>query len=354
MEFIKERNLIVCYEDNMRLGAWDITTGNYIGKSGRSVQKAPACFNYNKLPSIRYTADEDYSKYLAHAIYCYRSWISDRYEYNEIIGKRFEQLISVGLFPLNRRDLNYEIKLNKNIIKYLKENNQGLYDYNGVINYNIENQYKDYIESIPDWAKSIFYTLMREELPFNYVKTALNRALNEKIYAFSGEPGSYNGNNLIVNVITKYYKMNMEMYKKVEVIPNLLSKYAILRNLYEEYKKAHYNDVLKKNNDLPWLYYENDVFVVRPIITKEGFHDEAAAQNNCVERMYMERVYNKQTHIVTVRRKANPENAFITCEVSNDGQIIQYLGRFNRWPTETDAVKFRTEYQTHLCLANKE
>jgi hypothetical protein len=70
--------------------------------------------------------------------------------------------------------------------------------------------------------------------------------------------------------------------------------------------------------------------------------------------MYMERVYNKQTHVVAVRRKADLENAFITCEVDNNGQIIQYLARFNRQPAETDAIKFRTEYQAHLCSANKE
>lgn len=353
MEFIKERNLIVCYEDNLRLGAWNITTGGYIGRSGRPVQKTPACFNYNNLPSIRYSADENYSKYLGYVIYCYRSWISDGYEYNETIGARFEQLISVGLFPTGRGELNHEIKLNKNIIKYLKENYQGLYNYNGVMNYNIENQYKDYMESIPDWAKSIFHTLMRKELPFNYVKTALNLALNEKIYTFNGKAGSYSGNNIVVNVITEYYKMSMEMYKKVEVIPNLLSKYIILKNLYEEYKMAHYNDVLKEKNNLPWLSYENETFIVRPIITKEDFHYEGTAQDNCVERLYMKHVYDGKTHVVTVRYKATPDKALITCEVSNDGQIKQYLGRFNRTPMDENIRNFRSEYQHHLANVEK-
>lgn len=359
MNFVKERNLIVCYDYDMRLGAWNITTGMFIGKSGRPIKSIPSCFAYSNLPqvySMRDYIDANTSIYLGGMIRLFRDWKATyQWNYNEVIGARFEQLISLNLIPYDRSIFNRDLILTKDVVNHLKEEARGIYATHEVNNFLAKTRHQAYLNTIPKWAHEVFIHLITDGgLPSDYIKTALNRALKEHIGAYAGEEGSYSAKNEMVKVIRGYYTLSMAMYGKVEVTPNFLSKYAILCYIESEYKKAHYNDVLKQNNDLPWLYYENDNFIVRPIVTKEAFHDEATAQSNCVERMYMERVYNKQTHVVTVRRKADPENAFITCEVDNNGQIIQYLARFNRQPTGTDAIKFRTEYQAHLCLVNKE
>ena len=358
MNFVKERNLIVCYDYDMRLGAWNITTGVFIGKSGRPIKSVPSCFSYNNLPqiySVRNYAELNTSAYLASMIRLFRDWKTTyQWVYNEVIGTRFEQLISLNLIPYERNIFNHDLVLTKDVVNYLKQEEYGVYNTYNVNNFLAKTKYQAYLNTIPKWTHDVFFRLIANgDLPFDYIKAALNRAIKEHIGAFTGEENTYSAKDMMTKVIRNYYTISMAIYNKVEVTPNFLSKYAILRYIDDEYKKTHYNDVLKKNNDLPWLYYENDIFVVRPIITKEAFHDEAAAQHNCVERMYMERVYNKQTHIVTVRKKADPENAFITCEVGNNGQIIQYLAKFNRQPTGTDTIKFRTEYQAHLCLANK-
>ena len=112
--------------------------------------------------------------------------------------------------------------------------------------------------------------------------------------------------------------------------------------------KNHYNDGLKKHNDLSWLYYENDKFIVKPLLTKEEFHAETQAQHNCVERIYMERVFNGVTHIVVVRKKDQPDTSLITCEVSNDRNIIQYLKAWNNRCHEQDECDFQEEYATYL------
>lgn len=359
MNFVKERNLIVCYDYDMRLGAWNITTGAFIGKSGRPIKSVPSCFSYNNLPqiySVRNYVELNTSAYLAAMIRLFRDWkASYQWDYNEVIGARFEQLISLNLIPNERSIFNHDLILTKDVVNYLKQEAYGVYNTRNVNNFLAKTRHQAYLNTIPKWAHEVFFRLIvNNDLPLDYIKTALSRAIKEHIGAFTGKEDSYSAKDMMTDVIHNYYTISMTIYNKVEVTPNFLSKYAILRYIGDEYKKTHYNDVLKKNNDLPWLYYENDVFTVRPIITKEAFHDEANAQHNCVERMYMERVYNKQTHVVAVRKKADPENAFITCEVDNNGQIIQYLARFNRQPAETNAIKFRTEYQAHLRSANKE
>lgn len=83
-------------------------------------------------------------------------------------------------------------------------------------------------------------------------------------------------------------------------------------------------------------------------MTKTEFHNEGKAQRNCVERMYMDKVVDGETHVVTVRKKSAPNDSYITCEVSNSRRIIQYLARFNRRPSDKADTDFYHEYASHL------
>lgn len=339
MQFKKERNFIVAYDGVIKLGAWNISDGSFIGKSGKPVKTVPSCFTYRILPSWR-SGEND----LAYAVYWYRTHFS--YYYDEVMGARFEQLLSLGLFPSSTRTLCDKLNLNKKVVEYLKEENNSFYDSTKVARYLALVQHEQYINTLPDWAKEVFCDLLRKDIPTDYIKTALNRVIHEHIDAIYGS--QYNISNSIINILKDYYDISMKLFNKVEVEKNFLSKYAILKYLAEEYKNKHYNEELVKHNDKPWLYYENETFIVRPILTKEDFHIEGEAQRNCVERMYMEKVYKGQTHVVTIRRKSNPNKSYITCEVSNDGRIEQYLARCNESPNEQDARAFKAEYAQHL------
>ena len=106
---------------------------------------------------------------------------------------------------------------------------------------------------------------------------------------------------------------------------------------------------IKKYNDLPSLYYENDEYFVRPLISAQEFHDEATQQNNCVERLYMEGVAKNDTHIVVLRRKSNPSQSFITVEVDGCGKrVIQYLAKNNANPP-AEVEPFMRAYKEHLA-----
>jgi hypothetical protein len=345
MEFKKERNFIVAYDGVIKLGAWDISNGSFIGKSGKPVKTVPSCFTYRNLPSWRRGTND-----LAYAIYWYRTNLSDNY--TNVMGAHFEQLLSLGLFPNSTNSLCDKLNLNKKIVEYLKEENQGYYDSIKVARYLALIQYEQYINTLPDWAKDVFSNLLGSDIPTDYIKTALNRVIHEHVDAFVKD--TYYISGKIYEMLKDYYNISMTLFNKVEVEKNFLTKYAILKYLAEEYKNQHYNDELVKNNDKPWLYYENETFIVKPILTKEDFHIEGEAQRNCVERMYMEKVYKGQTHVVTIRRKSDPDKSYITCEVNNDGRIWQYLARCNETPKEQDARNFKAEYSQHLKKNYKE
>ena len=105
---------------------------------------------------------------------------------------------------------------------------------------------------------------------------------------------------------------------------------------------------IKKYNDLPSLYYENDEYFVRPLISAQDFHDEATQQNNCVERLYMEETAKNKTHIVVLRRKSNPSQSFITVEVDGCGKrVVQYWAKNNANPP-AEIEPFMRAYKEHL------
>lgn len=80
--------------------------------------------------------------------------------------------------------------------------------------------------------------------------------------------------------------------KPTPIIPdrNLFLECSVTMYNYKMKKDELNNLHIKKNNDNEKLYYENDKVIIRPLLSIDAFHDEAQKQNNCIERIYMERV----------------------------------------------------------------
>lgn len=136
---------------------------------------------------------------------------------------------------------------------------------------------------------------------------------------------------------------------------NLLHKERTYKNLFlsiclMEKEKRLLNDKLCCDwQPKDKLFYENDDFtIVVPTLATE-FQEEAHEQSNCVFRTYYPKVVRHETHIVFVRKKEKPDISYITCEVSNDGEIIQYLARFNSQVRDSKALTFKAEYKKFLA-----
>lgn len=344
MDFKKERNFIVAYDGSAVLAKWNISTGEFIGKSGKVVKNCPPAFTYNNLPSIFSPADEQHL--YGGAVGFYRCFIGSGYTYTEKCAKRFEEMLSVGLVPYAYQDLETTHRLTKDLVAYIKEHCNGRYESNKVEDYLLKLKYKDFLEGHPAWFSDVFFRCLGQ-VPIEYLKSFLLRAEREHVYDFWDF--TYHRSDYTVKLIINYYKKCNEMYGSVKIEPNLLSNYAHINALYVEYSEKHYNEVIKRYNDQPFLYFEYGDYEARPILTKEAFHQEATAQGNCVERLYMGKVHNGETYIVTVRRKDSPDTSLITCEVSHTHQIYQYLTRFNKYPTDEGQLEFRQKYAEHLA-----
>lgn len=338
MDFKKERNFIVAYdENNVTQGKWNILTGEFIGKSDKVVKRCPRCFTnlasrWSKQTSIT-----------ERVVSFYREFPE---QYTPARGARLEQLISVGLMPYYWYDCDDNIKLTKEIVQICKEDHNGYYDHNRINKYVISKKYANFFAEHEKWVEEVFISLAYEDdIPVDFLKTFLIRAEREQIkYMWTDDNPAYE-----ISSFTKdYYTKSMSLYGKVEVKPNLLSNYAYIFAIYEDYRNKNYNKVLPKNNDIPALYFKFGNYEARPLLTCEEFHEEAKSQDNCVERIYMKKVFENETHVVTIRNTNTPEKSCITCEVSNEGTIVQYLRAHNMAVTNAEQLAFKRAYINHL------
>lgn len=342
MEFTKERNFIVAYDDNgIMCGKWNISTGDFIGKSNKPVKNIPSAFTYNNL-----TRDNLF----AQAIYFYRNCCEGLYSTER--AQRFEAMLSVGIFPNNRSELDSTTKLTKDLVAYIKTNCNGIYTTRAVKEYTFFKK-NNIPADFPSWATQIIKNLALQDnsLPFDYVIAIVQRLVNEHANSINDGTDDYNcyyGQVDLAKMVAHYYKMNMAMYNKVQIPHNFLSACAQTMYLYKQYMQENYDKILAKNNDKPFLYFQSGEYEARPILSRKDFHNEAEAQHNCVERIYMNRVLDGNTYIVTVRRIDAPDIPLITCEVSLSGEIVQYLGCCNRNVTNPAQKQFYKEFQNHL------
>lgn len=125
----------------------------------------------------------------------------------------------------------------------------------------------------------------------------------------------------------------------------------VYHQLYTNYKMNEIqieNQKIKEFNYLPELEFENDLYKVIIPTTTEEFKAEGSAQHNCVYTMYLSSVLEKETRVVFIRSKDNLDESLITCEVTLDGRINQYLKAYNKCCTEESEKEFFAEYLNHL------
>lgn len=96
--------------------------------------------------------------------------------------------------------------------------------------------------------------------------------------------------------------------------------------------------------------FENDDFTIIVPSTPTEFEAEANAQSNCVYSTYMEKVVRGETNVVFIRKKSDPTVSHITCEVTNNGYIKQFLLKHNYRPAYDSAeMFFKQEFEKYLA-----
>lgn len=349
MKIMKERTLIKAYNDNdVVVGAWDILSNNFYGVKGQLLKGKSA-------PFMRVLNFMENESVLAQAINHIFNTIANQYMTNaEYVhyAPQFESIISVGLIPtINNQTMamlkNNPPKLTKKLVDFIKTNYNNNFSWDAVDCFKVSEYFQNEMSHLSSadiqWGLNTA-RMVKGSVPMDWAKNMIIHAIHEKI------PASYNYYEFS-SILTNWHEKIKLLNEKLEAPRNILTQYYILIWREQEYKNTHYNDILKSKNDCDWLYFENESFIITPILTKEDFHAEAEYQHNCVERMYMERVYEGRTHVVAVRRKSNPNTPYITCEVSNKREIWQFLTRYNNRVEASDALKLKREYQAHLSAS---
>lgn len=135
----------------------------------------------------------------------------------------------------------------------------------------------------------------------------------------------------ISSLISQWHKCKQEAGEPFDKRPThgILLEIVETEARYNAYRSTELEDDLRKHNDLPYLYLEDDTYICRPLITVEDFEDEAKQQANCVLRQYLNSTARGETHICSIRYKNSPDKSLITCEVDEKGNIKQYLHAYN-------------------------
>ena len=337
MDYRKEKNLLIAFDGDKVKGQYDWKSGIFYGVRGAPIKTIPTAFKGSIYDSIiashkwiiSHTTDET----LARAL------------------DKWERLASVGLYTVDHELLtsNYELApLKKGLVDYIKNNFNCVYKsfyvelYNVTVNcpeYNLlQDVYKNYINSH-------LFCNQFPELPTEWLVKALFRIQNEDYRYIDDCCNS-------MRIIEQYYKYSMNMTNDAPITKNFIITIAHTFHLYENWKKEHMADSIRMHNDIPQLYYENDTYIVRPLLTPADFHKEASAQQNCVERLYMERVADGYTHVVVVRRKDDPDTSLVTCEINNNWEVKQYYAKYNRRP-DTPEMTFLIELRQYLSSLSK-
>lgn len=356
MVFVKEKSLVKGYLDGKYTGSFDFATGAYYGIRGGKLKNNPNGFNSSAI------------------VYDYENELSDRvlllkamntifeYEKHFLASRKeayafIEQLLSVGLYANTYKDVKWFIeskrkfKLDKEFVDYCKNNNASRFTYNNFLEYLEDKEYAEIFGENRDKFLSEFICKQCNFLDNKDKKKLHNLMVKEKINYFkqSYEVIENINNKPILCIIRDAIILRQET-KTIPLIPdrNLLLECSLTMYNYKMNLDETNNMLIKKNNDNEKLYYENDEVIIRPLLSINAFHDEAEKQNNCVERIYMEKVIRGETYIVNVRKKNELDKSYITCEVSKSGIIQQFLYSHNRSVIDEYGKNLCNEYQIHL------
>lgn len=331
MDYRKEKNLLIAFDGETIKAQYDWATGICYGRKGAQLKGISPAFRgsvYDRMITSH-------------------RWISSHLKDEELALAldRWERLASVGLYTADHGLLvssNYPFpNLKKDFVEYIKTQYAGelsSYAHERFI-YAMMPEYQ-MLNQTNKTTIDRMIQINQLELPIEWtIKALLRLQLEDFEYAFSS-----NG----IYTLRTYYTDCRDMGQEVPPITkNFLITICKTAHMHQVWKNEHMNENLKKYNDLKELYYQNDTYVMYPLVTATQFHEEAEAQGNCVERLYMERVAAGSTHVVVIRKKSAPDQSLITCEISNNWRMVQYLARFNRFPDRPEEA-FANEIKSYL------
>lgn len=346
----KIKNLFVVTLDNGKKTYFDFVDGKIYGVSGKVVQN----FNAEARKILKSEQDDNFL-----AMYFYERTLT--WSYRDTLKKWPISLVETIYSLYGNR---YSVKVLSGIAEFCYKKNFKL-DKKGVriltealssmeIDGNHNFLYLDSCELERKILEISYNYLPAVVIPFishaetNEMRNYIVEDAQKIAFRYEHENWDYLGADYYGNRHIYHY-----VYRYIQLC-NLLHHERTYKNLYQsicmmEKEKSLMDDklCLEYQKNAP-LFFEDENFTVLIPTTADEFKEEADYQNNCVFRLYYPKVKNCSTHVVFIRKKSDINTPYITCEVSNCGNIIQYLTRFNRNVADDDARAFKVAYQEFL------
>ena len=256
-------------------------------------------------------------------------------EYFRVIHENFKEFLRIYSIDKNLsvEDFVYSIK-KENFKKSLNldKNNE---KYGKVINilYKIKNNFSMYELELIGYYLLKGFLLVLEQDDFNENENSVDVSLysTEKLFK-----SFFRWSKMI-----GYTPKKEDFYRQF-----LIVKKTYVTNL-KEYEAQQIIEFYNKKNNI-WNF-ENEFFKVIIPKSSEDFKREAEVLNNCLYSTYLKRVIENKTYIVFIRSKENINEPFIDCEITTDGNIYQFLLKYNKKPhCESLEYQFKQDFQKFI------
>lgn len=344
----KNKSLFVVTLDSGKQTYFNFADGNIYGVSGKVVQN----FNAEAKKVLKSEQDENFlAMYFCERTLSYPSYTGMKDWSTALVETIYSLYAShYSVYVMGRiAEFCYKnnYKLDKKGVKVLTEALDSMKDDNGELNSLSPYTLKEKIIAISySYLPAEIISLISQATPEirkYIIEDAQKIAFRYEHENWDYLDKGYWGEGCVSRYVNRYIQLC-----------NLLHHERTYKNLYQsicmmEKEKSLMADKLcvEYQKNAP-LFFEDENFTILIPTTADEFRKEADYQQNCVFRMYYPKVKNCDTHVVFVRKKSDINTPYITCEVNNNGTIVQYLARFNHDVTDESAKAFQIAYQNFL------
>lgn len=357
MSITKEKQMLYFYTTRSEKPyAYNINTLEFFGLLGKPIKKVPTEVMYEIRNNQENNNVVKMLSYLTYdCVYKNRCFNTT----DAVVVKKLQfadRLQSVG-YSFHQDDIRYIVN-NTDVLNFLEKHFKKFVKY---VAENRNNTINDFYQHL---SKTMFFEenhividehFTQNMADFLYANcrndNVLSHHCSDIVYLFKN--GVYDflynvSTRNITSVLRTYFNYLDNLEWKITG-NNFIRSFVEAKRAYELRKYEFDNKKIAEhqNGKINALSFEDDTFIVIVPMTSQEIITEGENQHNCVGRLYLPKVISKDTHIVFVRKKSDPMQSYVTCEVNNRGCIVQYLTTYNCRP-DAQASEFRAKYQEHL------
>lgn len=353
-KYTKEKNIISFDIDGVNgVYKFDLSTGIFYGLKGNPVQTVA---KKSAIAELLYPwgANRNISQ-LTYTLYYIFNY-TNRTSYFPTKIKAIsaaEKLDNMKLknYSLSENQLEYVADNFKDFVEYLKTRDEAEKE-NGSYSYSEFCEYSKIMKAKKRWSEAVI-KLFPDEILHNFLQNTavLDYSAEEMTvcayYLVRGKMYEYERGD--TRNLLEYISMCRGMEKTPQKENNFMREYCETKKEYELRKVEFDNKRIADNyakHSKAFEFEYGDFTIVLPT-TAQDLIDEGRNMHHCVGG-YVNSIIEGTDYIVFVRRKDNPEQCYLTCEVLPDGNIRQYYLAYDRRIREAKDIEFKTAFQNHL------